>query len=82
MQALPDAVHVMILNVAPLGSKRVVASARLLLVGAMLAPGTRPVTSVLGLLGQGHTPTCQTDHRVWNRARGSALQGSRWVRLQ
>ena len=84
MQALPPAVHTLILNFAPLCSKRVFASARLLLVGAILSPGKRTVTSLLGLMGQGQSkaPTCQTDPRVLNRARWSALQGSRLVLLQ
>ena len=38
MQALPPAVYAIMLSVAPLGSKRVVASVRLLPVGVMLAP--------------------------------------------
>jgi hypothetical protein len=82
MQALPHAVQAVILSFAPLFSKRVFHHARLLLVGSILAPGKRTVTSALRVMGRGQAIDFQTYHRVLNRARWSALQGSRILLLQ
>ncbi len=79
MPTLPLAVQDVIVSFTPLFSKRVFEHARLLIVGAILAPGKRTVTSILRVMGKGNTPQFQTYHRVLNRARWSALQGSRML---
>ena len=82
MPTLPHAVQHVILRFAPLFSKRVFEHARLLMVGAILAPGKRTVTSILRVMGLGDTPHFQTYHRVLNRAKWSALRGSQILLLQ
>jgi hypothetical protein len=62
---------------APLVSKRVGASVKRLLMGAMRAPGTRTVTAGLRVLGNSADTPVQHDHRVLNRARWSALDARR-----
>jgi hypothetical protein len=52
------------------------AHVKLLLVGAILAPGTRTVTSVLRVMGRSHDQHCQNDHRVLNRAQWLPLEAS------
>jgi hypothetical protein len=54
---------------APMFSKRVFEHVKLLIVGALLAPGTRTVTSVLRVIGQSDDRHFQHDHRVLSRAR-------------
>ena len=66
-----------ILAFAPLFRHSVWASARLLLWGAILAPGKRTVTSVLRIAGLGSEPHVQNYHRVLNRARWSSRAASR-----
>jgi len=82
MASLPLAVQSVILSFAPLFSKRVFEHARLLIVGAILAPGKRTVSAVLRVMGKGYEPQFQTFHRVLNRARWSTLQGSRILLMQ
>lgn len=82
MESLPFAVQSVIVSFAPLFSKCVFEHARLLMVGAILAPGKRTVSSVLRIMGKDQAPEFQTYHRVLNRARWSALQGSRMLLLQ
>jgi hypothetical protein len=62
---------------APLCSKRVFASGKLLRVGAILAPGNRTVTAVLRVLGNSADAHFQNYHRVLNRAPWAALDASR-----
>jgi hypothetical protein len=62
---------------APLLTVRVWSHARMLLIGAILAPGTRTVTAVLRLMGLGHERCFHKYHRVLSRARWSALGASR-----
>ena len=52
-------------------------SVRVLLAGAILAPGKRTVTSVLRIMGLGQERHFQTYHRVLNRAIWSSLAASR-----
>jgi hypothetical protein len=82
MASLPLAVQSVILSFAPLFSKRVFDPARLLMVGAILAPGKRTVSAVLHVMGKSHVSQFQTYHRVLNRARWSTLQGSRILLMQ
>ena len=48
-----------------------------LLIGTLLARGRRTVTAALRHTGQGDTPSFSLYHQVFNRARWSALKGSR-----
>ena len=63
--------------VAPLCSRRVLASVTLWLGGAMLAPGQRPGTAVRRVLGQSADAHVQHSHRVLNRAPWAAFAASR-----
>jgi hypothetical protein len=62
---------------APVFDARVWSYAQLLLVGAILAPGKRTVSSVLRILGLAHEKHFQNYHRVLNRARWSSRAASR-----
>jgi hypothetical protein len=62
---------------APLFSERVWAHAQELLVGSILAPGKRTVTSVLRVMGHSDDTHFANFHRVLNRAQWSTRQGSR-----
>ena len=48
-----------------------------LIVGTILARGRRTVTAALRHTGQQNTPSFSLYHQVFNRARWSALKGSR-----
>ena len=61
---------------APLFDSRVWSYAQLLLIGAILAPGKRTVTSVLRIVGRGNERHFQNYHRVLNRARWNSLTAS------
>jgi hypothetical protein len=77
MLPLPEAIILVLAPFAPLFSDRVWCHAQVLLVGAMLAPGARTVTTALQVMGLA-TERCFTNyHRVLNRAVWSARQGSR-----
>lgn len=82
MESLPIAVQSVMLSFAPLFSKRVFEHAGLLMVGAILAPGKRTISAVLRMMGKGQTSEFQTYHRVLNRAKWSALQGSHLLLVQ
>jgi hypothetical protein len=77
MPPLPDAIILVLAPVAPLFSQRVWLHAQLLLLGAMLAPGTRTVTAALRAMGLSGERHVINDHRVLNRATWSAHQASR-----
>src|SRR5262247_403833 len=62
---------------ASLFSTRVFSHVKLVLVGAILAPGIRTVTAALRVLGRSTDGHFQHDHRVLNRARWSSLAVSR-----
>lgn len=79
MPSLPFAIATVIGAFAPLCSSRVFKHAKLLLVGAILAPGTHTVTAVLRVLGRSDDGHFQHDHRVLNRARWSPLRASRML---
>ena len=63
--------------VAPVCSTPVWPPVNVLLTSALLAPGQRTVTSVLGVRGRSAGAHGHTDHRVWNRAVWSPLGASR-----
>ena len=73
---MPDIIS-LIAVFAPLFSVRVWSHAQILLVGSILAPGKRTVTSVLRVMGRSAEKDFTNFHRVLNRARWSSLQGSR-----
>jgi len=62
---------------APVFSRPVWRHALVLMVGAILAPGARMISSVLRVLGLDHLASFQTYHRVLNRDVWSSLQVSR-----
>jgi hypothetical protein len=77
MARLPFTVTVVIGAFAPLFSKRVFVLAKLLRVGAILAPGKRTVTAGLRVMGKRADAHFQNDHRVLNRAQWSSLEAGR-----
>jgi DDE superfamily endonuclease len=62
---------------APLFSTRVWQHVQLLMIGAILAPGKRTITSVLRVMGKSDEAHFTNYHRVLNRAVWSSLQASR-----
>jgi hypothetical protein len=77
MLTLPSAIADPIVPFTDLFSDRVFDHAEALLVGAILAPGKRTVTSALRALGLADDPHFQNFHRVLNRARWDELEASR-----
>jgi DDE superfamily endonuclease len=77
MPTLPLAIATVIGAFAPVFSRRVFEHARLLMVGAILAPGKRTITSVLRVMGRSDDERFQNYHRVLNRAQWSPLKASR-----
>ena len=77
MLSLPVTLTRLIVRFAPLLSKRVWAHAQVLLVGALLAPGKRTVTSILRVMGLSQEAQFQKYHRVLNRARWSSMAVAR-----
>lgn len=77
MCVLPREVLTVIVRFAPLFSKSVWAHAQVLLIGAILAPGKRTVTSVLRVMGLSQERQFQNYHRVLSRAVWSSLGASR-----
>jgi len=77
MSTLPAGFSTLILPFACLFSKRVFESVQVLLAGAILAPGKRAVTSVLGIMGLSQERHVQTCHRILNRSAWSSLAASR-----
>jgi DDE superfamily endonuclease len=77
MPLLPVRLAPVILAFAPLFSQRVWPQARTLLLGAILAPGKRTVTSCLRILGLSQERRFVNYHRVLNRARWGGREASR-----
>jgi hypothetical protein len=77
MADIPMALMTVIGAFAPLFSKRIFMHVKLLLAGAILAPGKRTVTAVLHVMGKGAEAHFQNYHRVLNRAQWSSLDASR-----
>ena len=77
LASLPFTITIVIGALAPLFSKPVFALAKLVLVGAMLAPGKRTVTAVLRVMGKSADAHFQNYHRVLNRAQWSSLEAGR-----
>ena len=77
MLTLPLELANLIVAFALLFSKPVFKHAQVLLVGALLAPGKRTVTSALRVMGLSNDAHFQNYHRVLNRALWSSLAASR-----
>ena len=77
MQTLPAELLNLMVVFQPLFTKPVWEHAKVLLLGALLARGTRTVTACLRAVGLGEEKHFQDYHRVLNRARWSAWQASR-----
>jgi hypothetical protein len=77
MLTLPSELMSLIVAFAPLFSKPVWQHVQVLLIGAILAPGKRTVTSALRVCGLSQERHFQTYHRVLNRALWSSLGASR-----
>ncbi len=77
MALLPAAIVACLTHFAPLFSRRTWRHVPILVVGALLAPGQRMVSSALRAVGLAQTPTFQTYHRILNRAVWSSLGASR-----
>lgn len=77
MLLLPADILAFLAPFAPLFSRRVWHHAQVLVVGAILAPGRRMVSTALRAVGLSHLPTFQAYHRVLNRAAWSSLAASR-----
>ena len=76
MLSLPIALSSAIGVFAPVFSRPVWQHVKVLMTGAVLAPGQRTVTAILRLMGLSAKPNFQTYHRVLNRAVWSPLYAS------
>src|SRR5713101_5887841 len=76
MLPLPEDIFALLAPFAPLFSRRVWRSVPMLVVGAILAPGRRMVSTVLRAVGRAHVRRFQNDHRVLSRAVWSSRQAS------
>ena len=77
MRTLPPKMVQALAPFAPLFSKRIWQHAQLLLIGAILAPGRRTVSSALRAMGLDQHKRFHRYHRVLSRARWSSLEASR-----
>jgi DDE superfamily endonuclease len=75
MLILPYSIVMVLGAFAPMFSKRGFEHAKLLMVGAILAPGKRTVTAVLRVMGKHDERHFQNYHRVLSRARWPTLHG-------
>lgn len=82
MFRFPDEFPGLIIAYSDLFSKPVFAHVRLLLAGAILAPGKRTITSVLRVLGLSQETKFHKYHRVLSLARWCALNGARILLVQ
>jgi DDE superfamily endonuclease len=73
MLSLPDEMIAVLQPFAPVFRKRTWERAKVLVVGAILAPGRRTVAAILRVMGRGDDPQFQGFHRVLNRARWASL---------
>jgi hypothetical protein len=77
VRTLPPKMVQVLASFAPLFSKRVFRHAQVLLVGAILAPGTRTVSSALRAMGLDRERRFHRYHRVLSRASWSSRKASR-----
>src|SRR5215213_3525718 len=78
MPDLPARFAAVILAFAPLFVHRTWRHARVLLIGAILVPGRRTVTSLLRITGRSHERHFVNYHRVLSRAVWCPRAGARW----
>jgi hypothetical protein len=82
MRTLPTMMIRFLAPFAPLFSKRVWENVQVLLMGAILAPGQRTVSSALRAMGLDQHERFHRYHRVLSRASWSSLEASRiWLGL-
>src|SRR5215471_17872570 len=81
MLSLPEDMFALLAPFAPLFSRRVWRYVPTMVVGAIVAPGRRMVSSVLRAVGLAHVRRFQNYHRVLSRAVWSTLQASRTLLL-
>jgi DDE superfamily endonuclease len=74
---LPADILALLAPFAPLFSRPVWRHVQVLLIGAILSPGQRPVSAALRAVGLSHLRTFQAYHRVLNRAIWSSRDASR-----
>jgi hypothetical protein len=79
MITFPDEFLALIISYGDLFSKPVFAHVRLLLAGAILAPGKRTVSSLLRIIGLSKEKNFHKYHRVLSRARWSARKAARML---
>ena len=79
MLALPTPFISVIAIFAPVFLRPTWQHAKVLITGAILAPGARTVASILRIMGKADEPHFQTYHRVLNRAAWSPLKASRFL---
>ena len=77
MNTLPPEYYTILSIFAPIFTKRIWSYVQVMVIGAILAPSKRTVTSVLRIMGLSQEKHFQNYHRVLNRARWSSLQISR-----
>ena len=77
MRTLPATMIRLLAPFAPLFSKRVFRHAQVLLLGTILAPGQRTVSSALRAMGLGQQKRFHCYHRVLSRASWSSVKASR-----
>ena len=77
MPGLPPKMVQVLAPFAPLFAKHVFRHAQLLLIGAILAPGRRTVSSALRAMGLDRERRLHRYHRVLSRACWSSLETSR-----
>ncbi len=77
MHPLPEGIITILTAFAPLFSDRVWQHAQVLLLGTILTPGKRTVSSVLSVMGLSKAKRFANYHRVLNRAVWRTRQGSR-----
>jgi hypothetical protein len=76
MLALPASVVAVLAAFAPLFSGRVLRQVQVLIIGAILTPGKRTVTSALRAMGLHQEPQFQKYHRVLSRNRWSSRKAA------
>lgn len=81
MQTLPKEIIQVLRQFERLFSKRVWEWSKVLLIGAILAPGDRTVAALLRVMGKQHEKQFQNYHRVLNRAKWSSRKVSRVLLL-
>jgi hypothetical protein len=77
MLTLPEAIIAILTPFAMLFQRRTWLKAQVLLIGTVLTPGKRTVTSALRVMGLSDAGTFANYHQVLNRARWSSLKVSR-----